>query len=390
MTKPVITCFSHDNENLSYLVSELHKHYGSVINQTIFREESTLLHSIKRFDRTGNESQLFVIDVDNANFETLGFIANINKYTPDAVKMVIAEKNHLAAIQQSTEKNDSILFLNRPFDSGEIKLSLEKAEQIFSQLKTENKITRSELSFEEIVQEKVNQKLQKLIDANLAKDIFLSIIAHDLKSPFVALQGISEILLNDWETLSDKTKLELVGDLNKTSEDTYKLLESLLEWARLKNEKLEADINEIRIHELVDSTLKVSKNNASLKGIKIQNNIEEHIKVNTDEKMIAAVFRNLISNAVQYTEQGGKIEINAKEEKNYCLFCVADTGVGIDKPHILELFSRGNRKKINGNASAFKGLGLIICKDFVEKNGGEIWLETKKGLGSKFFFTVPC
>jgi signal transduction histidine kinase len=390
MIKPDVTFFSNENQNLSYLICEVHKYYGAAINQTIFREESTFIDSIKSFSIARNESQLFVIDVDNSNASTINFIASINKYMPYAVKLIFAEKNHLDVIQRSTEKNDSILFLNKPFDSDEIKLSLEKARQIFSQIKAEDKTVGTELSFEENVQEKVNQKLQILIDANLAKDSFLSIIAHDLKSPFVALQGISEILLNDWDSLSEKTKLELIGDLHKTSEDTYKMLETLLEWSKLQKEKLEVNIKEVSIHQVVASTLRVSENNASVKGIKITNEIDNNIKVHTDENMIATVFRNLISNAVQYTQPGGKINITAKEEKDFCTFCIADNGSGIDKPHILEFFNRSNRKKLNGNASAFKGLGLIICKDFVEKNGGQIWLETKKGFGSKFFFTVPC
>ncbi len=390
MTKPVITCFSRDNENLSYLIYEVHNYFGAVINQSIFREESSLLASLRNQNYSNQKSHLIIIDIDNSNVETIGFINSINKYSPDAVKLITAEKNHLDVIQRSTEKNDSILFLNKPFDSDEIKLSLEKARQIFSQIKAEDKTVVTELSFEENVQEKVNQKLQILIDANLAKDSFLSIIAHDLKSPFVALQGISEILLNDWDSLSEKTKLELIGDLHKTSEDTYKMLETLLEWSKLQKEKLEVNIKEVSIHQVVASTLRVSENNASVKGIKITNKIDNNIKVHTDENMIATVFRNLISNAVQYTQPGGKINITAKEEKDFCTFCIADNGSGIDKPHILEFFNRSNRKKLNGNASAFKGLGLIICKDFVEKNGGQIWLETKKGFGSKFFFTVPC
>ncbi|MCA1759926.1 MAG: HAMP domain-containing histidine kinase, partial [Bacteroidales bacterium] len=140
----------------------------------------------------------------------------------------------------------------------------------------------------------------------------------------------------------------------------------------------------------VDNTLKVAESNALVKGIKIQNKIDNNIKVHTDENMIATVFRNLISNAVKSTQSGGNINITAKEEKNFCIFCVADNGSGIDKPEILDLFNKGSQKKINENTCAFKGFGLIICKEFVEKNGGEIWLETQKGEGSKFYFTVPC
>jgi two-component system, sensor histidine kinase and response regulator len=281
-------------------------------------------------------------------------------------------------------------FLSKSWTVNELNIALKIASQTYSNLKPAVKKTRQNLSLNEKVEEKVNKRLQKLIDANLAKDSFLSIIAHDLKSPFNALIGISEILMNNWETLTDADKLELIRDIHNSSDDTYKLLESLLEWAKSQKEKMEVNVNEVRIHNVVDNTIKVAENNALVKGIEVENKIDDKLKVNTDENMIATVFRNLITNAVNYTQPGGKIDISAKEDKDFCVFCVADNGSGIDKPHILDIFNKGSKKKINGNIKAFKGLGLILCKDFVEKNGGEIWLETQKGKGSKFYFTVPC
>jgi len=390
MTNPVITCFSDNNENLNLLICELHKYYGSVINQTIFQEEISFLDSLKNSKSTGLEPQLIVIDVNNSRNETIQFIKSINQNSPSAIKLTIAEQNHLDQIQQFIIDKASMHFLNRPWTSCDMNLALNLVSQMNPNLQTSNKDNHKELSFEESVEEKVNERLQKLIDANTAKDSFLSIISHDLKSPFVALLGISEILTDEWENIDNDTKFGLIGDLRKTSEDTYKLLETLLEWSKLQKEKLVVTINEVTMHNLVDSTLKVSENNAALKGIKIQNKINDNIKVFTDERMIATVFRNLISNAIQYTQPGGNINISATEENDFCTFCVSDNGSGIDKAHILDLFKKGSHKKLNGSASAFRGLGLIICKDFVEKNGGQIWLETEKGIGSKFYFTIPC
>ena len=390
MTKPVIACLSDSSDNLNCLIYELHKYYGPVVIQTVFHNELFVHNSVMKLDFSDQDIQLLAIDINNSNILTNSIITNIIQLYPSSVKLIVGEKSHLTQIQRFFENNDSVLFLSRPWDSIEINVTLDMASQIYSKLQDSGKKAVIQLNSNENGEKKVTKRLQKLVDANMAKDSFLSIIAHDLKSPFVALQGISEILLNDWENLSDKTKLELIGDLHNTSSDTFKLLETLLEWSKLQKEKLEVTINEVKIYNLVNSTLKISENNASVKGIKINNEVDNHITVNTDENMIATVFRNLISNAIQYTQPGGKINITSKEEKDFCTFCVADNGSGIDKQHIIDVFSRGNRKKLNGNASAFKGLGLIICKDFVEKNGGQIWLETKKGLGSKFFFTIPC
>ncbi|HSH19969.1 MAG TPA: HAMP domain-containing sensor histidine kinase [Draconibacterium sp.] len=390
MTIPLISCFSDDNDNLNYLLHEINKYYGSVINQTIFTEKLSFFKSFKDNKVLSKEIQLLVIDIGNKTNDYIQFIQGVHHLCPSASKLIIAENNQLIEIENSVENNNSMLFLKRPWTNENLKGSLDMASKSYSNSNRKYINKQKELNFNEQVEEKVNQRLQKLIDANLAKDSFLSIISHDLKSPFTALQGISEILLNEWEDLTDDIKLELVGDLHKTSVDTFKLLETMLEWTKLQKEKLEVTINEVKVHNLVNSTLKVSENNASVKNIKIHNKIDREINVRTDENMIATVFRNLISNAVKFTQPGGKINITAKTDKDFCTFCVADNGPGIDKPHILELFNRGSRKKINGNASAFNGLGLLISKDFVEKSGGQIWLETQKEQGSKFFFTVPC
>jgi signal transduction histidine kinase len=389
MNKPIIVCFSQSNDNLKNLTDELYNYYGSTVDQSSFHVKESLIHSIQTNILPRQETKLFIIDANDSNTETIRFIESINKFCPTAIKLIIAENQHIYQIRKFVACNRTFQFLRSPWTVNELIIALKSVSQNYSNLKPAFKKTRRDLSFNEKVEEKVNERLQKLIDSNRAKDSLLSLIAHDLKNPFNALVGISEILINDWHTLSEEIKLELIGDLYKTSDETYKLLVNLLEWSKLQKEKLEVTINEVRVHNLVDSTLKVAESNASVKGIKIENKIDDNITVHTDENMIATVFRNLISNAVQYTQPGGNINITAKEEKDFCTFCISDNGSGIDKPHILDIFNKGSKKKINGNAKAFKGLGLILCKDFVEKNGGEIWLETQQGEGSKFYFTLP-
>jgi two-component system, sensor histidine kinase and response regulator len=390
MNKPAIVCFSHNDDNLDHLRCELNKYYGITVDQYTFSVKESLIDAINAKNICNQQTKLFVIDLNDSNSETIGFIDQINFLCPSSIKIIIADNHHLDEIQQLVNNNSNLQYLNHPWSTTVINYALKLAFQSESDSDTVQIVSDEELIFNEKVEEKVNDRLRKLIDSNMAKDSFMSIIAHDLKSPFTALLGISEVLLNDWEDLTDENKLDLIKDLHKTSDDTYKLLLNLLEWAKLQKEKLEVSINEVLIHNLVDTSIKVNETNASVKGIKIQNKIDDKIKVNADENMMATVFRNLISNAVKSTLPGGSINISAKEEKDFCTFCVSDNGSGIDKPHILEVFNQGNRKKLNGNAKAFKGLGLILCKDFVEKNGGQIWLETQKGEGSKFYFTVPC
>ena len=165
-----------------------------------------------------------------------------------------------------------------------------------------------------------------------------------------------------------------------------------MDWAKSQKEKLEISINEIKVRNLVNSSIEINEDCALPKGIKVLNRISESLKINADEHMIATVFRNLISNAVKFTRPGGSVLITAKENKKCFTFCVSDDGNGVDKPHIIDMFKNGDERNYmkNNNSAIHRGLGLLLCKDFVERSGGKIWLETQKGVGSKFFFTLPC
>lgn len=389
MIKPVIVCFSNINEKLDHIFCELHKYFGSAINQSVFNEEFALTEWLKYNQNQKHKWHLFVIDASKSGTGTIQIINKINSCFLFAGILIIADKIQQVQIKQLTEEKNNLYFLDHFQDAIQLKTALDKVSQSTIKIYSDAEPVLPTSKTDENESEKLEERIHKLMDANMAKESFMSIIAHDLKSPFFSLLGISEILLNEWENLNDETKLDLIGDLHKTADDTYKLLVTLLDWSKLQKEKLEVCVQEVNICNLVNATLKTTKNNASVKGIKLENKINAELKIKTDRNMIATVFRNLISNAVQYIQTGGRINITATEGVDFCTFCIEDNGGGIDKPHILELFKQGNQKKLNGNISAFKGLGLIISKDFVEKNGGHIWLETQKGTGSKFFFTLP-
>ncbi len=391
MVKSTIISFSNKKENLNRIFSEINDFFGSSVNHAGFSDNALFLNSL---NNNPKKIKLVVVDIQKVNDQIIQFIKTINDNATDATTLVIGNNQDLLQVQLAINYNNHLHFLKNPWTKTDMLLTLNSATADNKDSQINLIDTIDENIINEKVEKEISNRLKDLIEANYAKDRFLSIIAHDLKTPFLGLLGISEILLNDWNDLSEENKIELLTDIRKTSEDTYKLLQDLLGWAKTQREKLEVSIEEIMIHNLVDSSIKISENNAIPKGIKVQNKIDNKLKVNADEKMMATVFRNLISNAVKFTQPGGKINITAKEEKNYCTFCVADNGSGIDKKEILEMFNVHNLKHSNGNGtkikSNFKGLGLILCKDFVEKQGGKIWLETNKGRGSKFYFTVPC
>lgn len=385
MTESVFICFSQKNSTLDNLMYDLYEIASSSKFINAFNTADDFILSIQ----TKLQKEIFpivIIEFDESVQLAQQLISKIRMLKKDLFILSLGSPTTLKSIKNANPDDFAIQYLVNPYSKDALEFAVHSV-QLLTQVA--KRIEFQEKNEKEI-EEKVNESLQKLIDSNMAKDQFLSIIAHDLKSPFQALIGVADILMNDWDNMNDEHKLEFIGDIRRTSSDTHKLLSNLLEWAKVQKEKLRISIAEVNVRELVDCTMRISNNHARVKNIKVINDISSHLKIQTDENMMATVFRNLISNAVQYTQPGGNINITAFETHDGCTFCVADNGEGIEKSHILEYFKKGSRKKLNGNSSAFKGLGLLICKDFVEKNGGEIWLETEKGQGSKFFFTVPC
>jgi K+-sensing histidine kinase KdpD len=384
MICPSTICYANNKQALFNLKFGIIQIFGDSAPVATFTNENLLMDFITSEKEKYNHAEIIILNIDESNNHR-DIIQQITNITPKTVILITGKTNILLRIQNENKHDSRFHYLPEPFNQESFELAVRQLQasqiNIIKLLSLENNDTR--------IEEKVNESLQKLIDANMAKDQFLSIIAHDLKSPFQVLLGVSEMLLEDWGTLDENSKLEMIGDIRKTSNETFKLLCNLLEWTRGQKEKLQRTIKEVNVRELVESAVKISQNHANVKGIYVENEISVDLKVNTDEQMIATVFRNLISNAVQYVQPGGKINISALEEGECTTFCIADNGQGIEKAHILEFFSKESYKKMKGNASAFKGLGLLICKDFVEKNGGKIWLETQKGEGSKFFFTLP-
>lgn len=240
----------------------------------------------------------------------------------------------------------------------------------------------------------VNKQLIKsedqLKNLNASKDKFFSIVAHDLRSPFTSLIGYSEFLKDDLEDLS-KEEIELFAkNINESAQTVFNLLENLLQWSRVQTGRIRIDPEIHDISQLVDSTFNLLKNNADKKNITLVNNISPRTLVYSDVQTISSVIQNLISNAIKFTPKEGKIEVGCNIKNDKLTVFVSDTGIGIrdeDKEKLfkidMHLTTEGTEKEEGS------GLGLILCKELVEKNNGEIWVESELGKGSTFFFTLP-
>lgn len=230
----------------------------------------------------------------------------------------------------------------------------------------------------------------KLIELNATKDKFFSIIAHDLKSPFNSIIGYGELLIEhvkekNYERIEDFANIVL-----KSSYRAMDLLKNLMEWSQSQTGRLVFNPEKIEIKPFIDETTQFYEGIAKQKLITIKNNFPNNDTIFADEAMISTLFRNLISNAIKFTKPYGEIAISVEKKPNEYVFSVSDNGVGIPKDSIDKLFRIDQSFSTNGtNNEKGTGLGLILCKEFVEKHGGKIWVESEEGKGSSFYFTLP-
>jgi signal transduction histidine kinase len=229
------------------------------------------------------------------------------------------------------------------------------------------------------------------------KDKFFSIISHDLKSPFFTLLGFSNLLIKEINFLISEIRNERTVKIEKygsiileTSENTYNLLTNLLEWAQSQTGRVKYNPALIVLSDLTKVITGLLRTQAKVKNITLTETISPELKVYGDFNMLMTVIRNLIANAIKYTPENGVITLTAITIEDNVQISVNDTGVGISDENMKNMFLIGHSKSTLGtNREKGTGLGLILCKEFVEKHKGKIWVESKEGIGSTFHFSIP-
>jgi signal transduction histidine kinase len=263
---------------------------------------------------------------------------------------------------------------------------------IFSQrVKRKNNLL---LSLKNRELEQINKKLldseQNLIELNATKDKFFSIIAHDLKNPFNALLGFSQLLERNYDTYTKTEIKEYINVIYESSQSLFKLLDNLLQWSRTQTGSITYNPEIFNLLPVIKQEITYLQFYADKKKIAIKVTVDSTISAFADKNIISTVIRNLINNAIKFTNSNGKIEIRAVETINEIEVSIADTGVGIDVDDLDKLFQLNSTISNKGTANEEgTGLGLLLCKEFIERNCGRIWAKSNKGKGSTFYFTLP-
>lgn len=227
-------------------------------------------------------------------------------------------------------------------------------------------------------------------ELNATKDKFFSIIAHDLKNPFQALFGISEVLYRNIDTMDKEEIKEYCRTIYESSNNLYNLLENLLQWSRTQLGNLKLNPQSLNIKEVSDEIVELLRINLEEKDIQVKNKIDDVVTAYVDRNVFGTIVRNLLSNAIKFTEEKGVVTIHAETEPDKTIVSISDTGQGIPEDHLANLFRVKSNQYTKGTSNEQgTGLGLILCKELVEQSKGKIWAESTVGQGSTFKFTLP-
>lgn len=390
MSKPLILCVDDEFIILDALKDQLDNEFGSEFTIETSEEGADAIEFCTELIEEGIDIPVVIVDYIMPGMKGDELLEKIHAISPDTLTILLTGQANLEGVTHAINFASLYHYISKPWDKDDLIMTVKEATKSFySAREIENK-NKELTELNESLEEKVEQRTKQLTELNATKDKFFSIIAHDLKNPFNALMGFSSLLIDSFDDYDDVEKLDLIQTMSDASENAYKLLQNLLEWSRSQTGNIAWDPEEIRIDTITKETIGVLENAAFNKNISLKESIPANAIAYADANMITTVIRNLASNSIKYTLTGGEIKIHSFTEKGMIEITIEDNGVGIRKEDVDKLFRIDVNFSTNGtNSEPGTGLGLILCREFVEKNGGKIWVESEQGIGSKFKFTLP-
>lgn len=300
-------------------------------------------------------------------------------------------KNQEKLEELVTQRTSELYKMNEELN--EVNTQLEERQQRIEQQSEELRVQAEQLHMqnERLLEQKVEiiAQREELGSLNSMKDKFFSIIAHDLKNPFNSIIGFSELLKFKGENIAMEKRQQYIDNIYQSAVQTYKLLENLLQWSRSQIGSITFNPEIIDLGELVNDIINLVKPGADKKSIRLSNEVNKSTLIYADRNMLNTVLRNLLTNAIKYTDNGG-INVHHNSSDREDVIEIQDTGVGMEPDETDRLFALDQpltKKGTQGESGT--GLGLIICKEFIERHGGKIWVKSKKGEGTNFSFSLP-
>jgi signal transduction histidine kinase len=390
MSKQVIICVDDEVIILDALREQLQKEFSEDILIEIAESGDEALEIFDELIEEGYDIPVVVADFIMPQMKGDELLAAIHEKDPETKKIMLTGQATIEGVGNAVNKANLYRYISKPWDKADLILTIREAMKSFTQAKTIYKQNEELKALNSGLELKVEERTKELKELNQTKDKFFSIIAHDLKNPFNTLLGFSELLLENMPMYTMEQIEEYISIIFETSRSSYALLENLLDWSRSQTGKIRIKKEVIDFYSMAQENLILLENPALKKEITICNNILPGTFAFADTNMINTVVRNLFSNAIKYSSKGGVITIDCEKLGDRLKVSITDTGVGI-KPEVID-----NLFRIDVNVSTKgtdnekgTGLGLLLCKEFVEKNEGRISVRSTLGEGSTFYFTIP-
>ena len=248
----------------------------------------------------------------------------------------------------------------------------------------------SNLSEQKNIEKELTKSKAAAESANATKDKFLKIISHDLRTPFNSIIGFSELLNTDYDLFEDLERKNCIQEINTSSHFAYRLLDNLLTWARTQTDEIRINKENLNLKELVETSISTYLLNADSKNISVLNKVQADLIISIDKNTALTFIRNIVNNAIKFTHKGGSITIDSQLTENSIRLIITDTGVGMTAEVIDNLFKIDKGISTEGtNNEIGTGLGLILCKEFIERNGGSILVKSEVNKGSEFIVSIP-
>jgi PAS domain S-box-containing protein len=333
------------------------------------------------------------IEVNDAFCTLLGFskeeaigksARDLNILSEDSVALLNSKMNELGFLNNAETDLRA--------KDGEIKHVIISAENIVVQDKEYRYTVVHDITEMKQIEKEMNLKNIELLKSNAEKDKFFSIIAHDIRSPFNGFLGLTQIMAEELPDLTMDELQKIANSMRNSAANLFRLLDNLLHWASMKQGAIPFEPEAVKLLPLVEESILMMIEPSKSKKISINNSISGELQVLADVNMLQTVFRNLVSNAIKFTPRGGFVYIGAQRtEGNFIEIVIEDTGIGMDSKlmdNIFRLDVQVNRKGTEGEPST--GLGLLLCKELIEKHEGKIRVESETGKGSKFIFRIPA
>lgn len=388
--KQAIICVDDEDIILEALKDQLGPFFE---NQYLIETSTTAEEALEIYDElieSNYEVPVVISDYLMPGMRGDEFLIKVHEKNPNTLKILLTGHANIEGITNAINKANLYRYIPKPWDRDDLILTVREAVRSFLQ---ELEIKKQNIELEEInnnLEKLVIERTQELEKANATKDKFFSIIAHDLKNSFTGLLGYSDILMTDFDRFPNEEKKTIVSAIRQVSEGTYKLLQNLLDWARVQTGNITFVPEDFNLHGFVSDEYNLLKSIAEQKQISMDFHSFKDIMVKADKNMMSTVVRNLVSNAIKYTSANGKITIDITKDDKFAKITVTDTGMGISPDNMQKLFKVNEDFKTHGtNNEEGTGLGLILSKEFVNKNGGDIFITSTLGKGTEISFTTP-